>query len=129
MTRWLAVISSLIVFAHRVRGFVCSHYQVDDCINLASSEVILSIFGRIFTNSIYTLRLSLGRCRVIISAAARSERSLCQVMIWPIRISICEASLRFGPGRDGVFWRAANILSRSEEHTSELQSRQYLVCR
>lgn len=53
MTRWLAAISSLIVFAHRPRGFVCSYYQVDDCINLASSEIILSVFGKTFTNSIY----------------------------------------------------------------------------
>jgi hypothetical protein len=57
-----------------------------------------------------TLRLSFGRCRVTISAAARSERSLCHVMIRPIRISICVSSFRFGPGRSGVSWRAANIL-------------------
>src|SRR3712207_8730860 len=27
------------------------------------------------------------------------------------------------------FWKFASTLTRSEEHTSELQSRQYLVCR
>src|SRR3712207_7204395 len=30
---------------------------------------------------------------------------------------------------DFVFWRGAHGSLRSEEHTSELQSRQYLVCR
>src|ERR1035437_7749945 len=29
----------------------------------------------------------------------------------------------------GYYSRARNMLNRSEEHTSELQSRQYLVCR
>src|SRR3712207_7353134 len=34
--------------------------------------------------------------------------------------------------RSGLFWRVSIVTgsySRSEEHTSELQSRQYLVCR
>src|SRR3712207_9134532 len=38
-----------------------------------------------------------------------------------------------GPSEPGFDWRCIPwppwILSRSEEHTSELQSRQYLVCR
>src|SRR5947209_14033971 len=34
-----------------------------------------------------------------------------------------------GPFRQGVFQAAAHPTFRSEEHTSELQSRQYLVCR
>src|SRR3712207_7357603 len=33
----------------------------------------------------------------------------------------------YGYYRQGVGWRM--LLNRSEEHTSELQSRQYLVCR
>src|SRR3712207_7512757 len=43
--------------------------------------------------------------------------------------------LDFGDFRNGaayIFWTAAGALllvQRSEEHTSELQSRQYLVCR
>src|SRR3712207_7796626 len=32
-------------------------------------------------------------------------------------------------GRDGDAHRDARLVARSEEHTSELQSRQYLVCR
>src|SRR5258707_15380661 len=30
---------------------------------------------------------------------------------------------------DGTSWRTNSLVPRSEEHTSELQSRQYLVCR
>src|SRR3712207_9003692 len=37
------------------------------------------------------------------------------------------------PGVEGVWWSVrdsdAELVDRSEEHTSELQSRQYLVCR
>src|SRR3712207_7344329 len=35
----------------------------------------------------------------------------------------CRGGLQRGP------WRAIQLPPRSEEHTSELQSRQYLVCR
>src|SRR3712207_8609744 len=35
---------------------------------------------------------------------------------------------RIGPGQSGALRRVDAVL-RSEEHTSELQSRQYLVCR
>src|SRR3712207_8357832 len=38
----------------------------------------------------------------------------------------CGASSKCGGGTRATTWRAR---SRSEEHTSELQSRQYLVCR
>src|SRR3712207_7505058 len=37
------------------------------------------------------------------------------------------ASLATGPG--GQAWLLSSMSVRSEEHTSELQSRQYLVCR
>src|SRR3712207_7812394 len=33
------------------------------------------------------------------------------------------------PGRDDRPYEVSSLHSRSEEHTSELQSRQYLVCR
>src|SRR3712207_8973650 len=40
------------------------------------------------------------------------------------------AGLRRAQGEDGAVGRDARVLvGRSEEHTSELQSRQYLVCR
>src|SRR3712207_7203276 len=34
-----------------------------------------------------------------------------------------------GSGSPSGTWRIATLFMRSEEHTSELQSRQYLVCR
>src|SRR3712207_8823148 len=34
-----------------------------------------------------------------------------------------------GPPREMVVGRVEDVVERSEEHTSELQSRQYLVCR
>src|SRR5258707_1673426 len=37
--------------------------------------------------------------------------------------------LRLGDREDAGRWRVASRDNRSEEHTSELQSRQYLVCR
>src|SRR3712207_7417825 len=46
------------------------------------------------------------------------------------RLELREAD---GTNREGAYWRLELALreaeSRSEEHTSELQSRQYLVCR
>src|SRR3712207_8351047 len=38
-------------------------------------------------------------------------------------------AVRFAPDAQEVFDRWRDELERSEEHTSELQSRQYLVCR
>src|SRR3712207_8996502 len=43
-----------------------------------------------------------------------------------------EAPLRVGEHprfRQALAWATARSLARSEEHTSELQSRQYIVCR
>src|SRR3712207_7378524 len=37
--------------------------------------------------------------------------------------------LAHGFGETEARWEAATVQGRSEEHTSELQSRQYLVCR
>src|ERR1035437_10653092 len=42
--------------------------------------------------------------------------------IWPRRCSCCCT-------KNTPTWNAWKICCRSEEHTSELQSRQYLVCR
>src|SRR3712207_7124925 len=50
----------------------------------------------------------------------------------PIVYSICEwgQNKPWEWGADvGHLWRTTGDISRSEEHTSELQSRQYLVCR
>src|SRR3712207_7954095 len=47
------------------------------------------------------------------------------------RVEALQTFVATEEGRDllAAYKRAANILKRSEEHTSELQSRQYLVCR
>src|SRR3712207_7050776 len=42
--------------------------------------------------------------------------------------TVSRTVLAYEIGRDG-FWLARLLAARSEEHTSELQSRQYLVCR
>src|SRR5688572_214874 len=52
--------------------------------------------------------------------AARRER------VWCIDITTSPAALR---GRLGPSLRDATLISRSEEHTSELQSQSNLVCR
>src|SRR3712207_6943473 len=44
-------------------------------------------------------------------------------IIWTLR------SFFFDMLRDEVCWRVPRAGTRSEEHTSELQSRQYLACR
>src|SRR3712207_7567020 len=44
------------------------------------------------------------------------------------RFAVHRATRRF-PGDGGKLGGALGVRSRSEEHTSELQSRQYLVCR
>src|SRR3712207_8870436 len=61
------------------------------------------------------------------AATARSARS---TRVWARSCATAPTTPRSRPGCDGCgtsslpCWRA-----RSEEHTSELQSRQYLVCR
>src|SRR3712207_7602053 len=40
-----------------------------------------------------------------------------------------QTRLRVAPGRRGRQTAEVDLVPRSEEHTSELQSRQYLVCR
>src|SRR3712207_8959154 len=59
----------------------------------------------------------------------RSLTNLCQCFTFPQEVSFLGKSsfLRFNPLNILVF--SLFTLFRSEEHTSELQSRQYLVCR
>src|SRR2546425_2292233 len=44
-------------------------------------------------------------------------------------LSALQASERGGPGRTTIAGHVNHLSSRSEEHTSELQSLAYLVCR
>src|SRR3712207_7078365 len=64
----------------------------------------------------------------------RSEAQKCGLM--PYAVALGEKVLRKleageVPSRPGTYARVIDVLesARSEEHTSELQSRQYLVCR
>src|SRR3712207_8367346 len=60
------------------------------------------------------------------SASLRMERNLYMVNHCPSQPTLFWAK-NTGPGESSLTARAK--ASRSEEHTSELQSRQYLVCR
>src|SRR3712207_8923212 len=96
---------------------------------------MLSLFYFFFfndtaTTEIYTLSLH--------DALPISTRRLAEISVPPPEISTKRgsASPRLNPalGRNlslsaGDFGQAGSVRMRSEEHTSELQSRQYLVCR
>src|SRR3712207_8431926 len=51
----------------------------------------------------------------------------CSFMIWPAVFQLGDNSRLYPPVFPG--FSPGKALNRSEEHTSELQSRQYLVCR
>src|SRR3712207_8106889 len=76
-------------------------------------------FNDTATTEIYTLSL---HDALPICPSPRGPRSRCSCC----RSSPCLRSCRDRPGRES---RRHCLRSRSEEHTSELQSRQYLVCR
>src|SRR3712207_8642123 len=65
---------------------------------------------------------TLFRSRCALSGAGTPSGGLSSSRL-PARLSACNR----GAGRTAAF--AADVPRRSEEHTSELQSRQYLVCR
>src|SRR5439155_25707305 len=71
------------------------------------------------TPKIYTLSL---HDALPIFASARSRRS-------PNRVSTCARSSRRKSSVSGRFSQFVDTRFRSEEHTSELQSRGHLVCR
>src|SRR3712207_9536183 len=79
-------------------------------------------FNDTATTEIYTLSL---HDALPISPAGRSARSVGSSPRWPARPA--PACARTSRGGTGHGWTRPQ--ARSEEHTSELQSRQYLVCR
>src|SRR3712207_9559281 len=84
-------------------------------------------FNDTATTEIYTLSL---HDALPISGAARGATKDAQGCRRPRETGFSFASLRFGRrGTPKRFSRAGRRSRRSEEHTSELQSRQYLVCR
>src|SRR3712207_8687878 len=78
----------------------------------------------------YTTLFGSGERAARLSELPRSERERSARLqsVWrPLGV---ERELRVTFSADGACWGAAGMVrSRSEEHTSELQSRQYLVCR
>src|SRR3712207_7343856 len=73
-------------------------------------------FNDTATTEIYTLSL-------------HDALPICSRAIRPSRIRSSSATPTSRPGSAGVAASGAGASGRSEEHTSELQSRQYLVCR
>src|SRR3712207_7051026 len=91
---------------------------------------IFFFFNDTATTEIYTLSLHdalpiwVGRRRWGMGWRSSRRRGRRQEVVGPARKGgRCWGALTIGFGRRGVFG------PRSEEHTSELQSRQYLVCR
>src|SRR3712207_7307033 len=93
-------------------------------------------FNDTATTEIYTLSLH-NALPISIAAAARWARSPRPVAVvawtpWPAARS-SGTTLRHPQAPPQAPWTRTNVaiahLPRSEEHTSELQSRQYLVCR
>src|SRR3712207_9283171 len=87
-------------------------------------------FNDTATTEIYTLSLhdALPICmwfwyvRKMVPACPLGASGMCRSWFWSVRVMVpvCPA------GGSRWIWR---VQWRSEEHTSELQSRQYLVCR
>src|SRR3712207_7616282 len=90
-------------------------------------------FNDTATTEIYTLSLHdalpiyCAKCRTSMSSATRERNVDCT---WPMSRSPSSISIS-EPAGGGIRKNSplATLPTRSEEHTSELQSRQYLVCR
>src|SRR3712207_7904828 len=61
--------------------------------------------------------------------SAHGEDGLIGLCLLSFGVMIKKRRLALESGKDHLAHRYGKILVRSEEHTSELQSRQYLVCR
>src|SRR3712207_9478520 len=88
--------------------------------------LLFFFFNDTATTEIYTLSLHdalpicprpAGKSRRVLCAAATVPCRACMAAQPSLRVACCAAAWEFEP------------ITRSEEHTSELQSRQYLVCR
>src|SRR3712207_8743060 len=93
---------------------------------LGSEFLLLFFFNDTATTEIYTL--SLHDALPILSLTSRERMSLSSTSQIGGFGGILVATSGYGPDAFD-FARDKPIEARSEEHTSELQSRQYLVCR
>src|SRR3712207_8549114 len=90
------------------------------------SDIFFFFFNDTATTEIYTL--SLHDALPISLTASKISASLLPVAFWLTLLAILLTWLSFtSPVALRIMFPA--LLVRSEEHTSELQSRQYLVCR
>src|SRR3712207_7992148 len=70
------------------------------------------------------------RARQRLDSASREKVSaLARGVMSPLRADISAITVEYGLHEGRIWLPKLNVAERSEEHTSELQSRQYLVCR
>src|SRR5690554_7030150 len=81
--------------------------------------------------ALYTLSLhdALPICRVVVGSWALKDPSLATEGCREARLFVRPHELEVKPLRNGEPGLPAHVTRRSEEHTSELQSRPHLVCR
>src|SRR5436309_4013756 len=90
-------------------------------------DLSIFFFNDTATPDIYTL--SLHDALPILAVGRRSHRRKRNVVVRRRRYGVrCRSLCRSGPRRD-IRLQHAEFCTRSEEHTSELQSRENLVCR
>src|SRR3712207_7642017 len=91
---------------------------------MRANQKLVFFFNDTATTEIYTLSLHdalpiFARARTEVREA---EKTLTERRVWSLKADFRAAEEQ----RLADFW---TVVLRSEEHTSELQSRQYLVCR
>src|SRR3712207_8863220 len=66
---------------------------------------------------------------VQLRAHGEEHRAMVHVVDERVEIELLDPAYGIAPGQAAVIYDGTRVVGRSEEHTSELQSRQYLVCR
>src|SRR3712207_8683134 len=87
-------------------------------------------FNDTATTEIYTLSLH-DALPIFVDEGVHPQEACERVVTWVGKRRPVSAGLLAldAAGRAGAAFRGGSLAIRSEEHTSELQSRQYLVCR
>src|SRR3712207_7735816 len=84
-------------------------------------------YTTLFRSLVVTGEPGVGKSQLLAELASRAETRAHHVRTG--RATQFERTVPFGPWVDALDRTVAELDIRSEEHTSELQSRQYLVCR